>query len=381
MNKVNNVYTIQLTTVKPVSIGDGGTISPLSDFYYDAEKEEVYLLNKPVFEKKLQESTNLLNEFIKTVNNQVTKSKNTLIFDFIQNKIVNDNSSSEDILKKYFHTLPIKAIGIDNTNETKTIVKNIDRPYIPGSSIKGAFRTALLYDKMIRDKKNNILDDNKYSNKKKEYKEFEQLLFGGLGEKHPIGHKSRFFKISDTTLTTISNMVVLGLKRIELKQIEKNASAIPINCEAIDEGTSLTFSVSIENERKNADFSMVNLLTKTDAFYRKCFDFEKETLSLPQVQNDCFKDQISGLKEFYNNFELSQGEYLMRIGSGKVRYDNSLFLAIHENDTEPSKLVFKGKRENNWGVPKDEAIYPLTRSVIASSGIPLGWVKLKVLNA
>lgn len=242
---INKLHNVKVTVVTPVSIGDGGQISPLADFYYDKNTNKVYFLNKPIFEKLLLNSQHL-NAYIKEVNEVVNTNKNTTLLAFLKRAT---GLSENEVLQEYFHSDPIRAIGVKNAVETATIIKNIDQPYIPGSTLKGAVRSAILYQWLVTDShRHKILDryleglqkwDKINHRKDKRTKEEisgikkmlfdEEALFGNLKK----GQDSRKIKVSDSQPVKLG-MAIVQCERIPLRISKQGAKeSIPILREAL----------------------------------------------------------------------------------------------------------------------------------------------------
>lgn len=157
--QTNHRFQLELETITPVSIGNGGVISPLSDYILDSG--EIYLINHHKFEQaigeKAKENDKIISDYIKGVANVVDTAKN----DFLKNFI------TRDLGKKDFRDVcfpnRFQANNINNATEISTCLKNGNQAFISGSTIKGAIKTTLLYDWLVNDvegKKelNNLID-------------------------------------------------------------------------------------------------------------------------------------------------------------------------------------------------------------------------------
>lgn len=354
---VNNTQLIQLTTITPVSIGDGGTLSPLTDYIVDGDK--VYYINHKKFQDALAKDNELMNKFIKGVKESVNVDKTTFLKSFIVEKLRVDHWKS--LMSNPDSQIENKLYS--NPTEFKTILKDGIIPYISGSTLKGAIRTALLYNWHIKNNKSYIAN--------------EEDLFGDVQQ----GHKSRFINLSDTfidrNIKAEDAIVILGTDRIRIKVAsQENASTPPSPREAIKENTELQFRIKVEG-----DFDFKNIMTQTKEFYRACAKFELEELH--KAQHPIFETEIKNLRLFYEKTLLNQvqdDEILMRIGLGKTQYDNSLMLAIYNNDDSTDKSNFRRKRKEYWGVPENQNIYPASRTITKKDHLPLGWVKIKLLK-
>ena len=134
---------MELQTITPVFIGSGDVYSGIDYFEYngyvyfvDFNKILDYKItgNK---KKACEEIEQFINRNLR--NNQLQNKNQFYTSDFINNIIKN---------KLYIYSLPSKERGKfeRHSNEIRAFVKSSLKPIIPGSSIKGALRTAILFD-------------------------------------------------------------------------------------------------------------------------------------------------------------------------------------------------------------------------------------------
>lgn len=134
---------------------------------------------------------------------------------------------------------------------------------------------------------------------------------------------------------------------------------------------SASFTISIVPE-PNSRFkflesgSITHLFTVTSEFSRRAIQYELKNLS----------QHSSQLAEFYKRLEaklrsLPANETLLRLGGGKTFLDNSIALALVDDEEAYAQYV---KTCFGKGMP-----FPRTRSVLFQNGVPavpLGWVHL-----
>jgi CRISPR-associated protein Csm5 len=409
-------HNILITTLSPVSILDNSSksLSPYADYYIDDSGKHLVYINHSTFEQSLN-SSELLNEYI----NGVKKSD--------PNNPQRSNFSLKSFIKRIkadtstFNQIPLKGDwSSDSKVIIQSIVKDAGRPYIPGSSIKGAIRTAILYDWLANTKEgekemnkiiaqldtlkpiciefNNIdkikkkdrsIDQQKkyYELAKNRKKGIEQVfdeshLFGSLSDKTkaPL---SQFLSCSDSSNLMLENICATYASRIHIKDQSKNSNSIPMPKEAIRENQTMRFELRVG--KGNFDNSELEYLSgKTEdilkiltSFSHDFICFELEELN--EIKNQ--SDDLKNLIKFYTALKerIENDEYILRIGSGKTFYDNSLILTLllvqkdedsvrYSNAIENMKVVFQKDIQN---------IYPVTRT-ISPGGIPFGWIKLTV---
>jgi len=130
---VNEKFKIQ--TITPVFIGNdqGSELSPITD--YVVKRDKLLLIDQNKFENLLNENLEILDEFVFEVKNN---TKNFDLEFFIEKKL---NIAAESLSREIF-----EVVGYLGKNSIKTFINSAGRPYIPGSTIKGAIRTAIIYN-------------------------------------------------------------------------------------------------------------------------------------------------------------------------------------------------------------------------------------------
>ena len=196
---ITKEYT--LTSLSPVHIGTGNILNPF-EYFYDKKSNMIYFINESKWiaflnEKKLMKkfTTRVMDIANVKIDSSKDKIGNNIWEWLLANKCTTEELCSV-ILRK------ARVIdGVDSKKSLKQITECVamadGRPYIPGSSLKGAFRTAILahilsQDKKLRDQywnKVKKIDDNckmdhTDRNLKKQYeklaKELENQIFGEL---------------------------------------------------------------------------------------------------------------------------------------------------------------------------------------------------------
>lgn len=375
---INRTFHLKLTTVTPVSIGgdQGLKLSPYSDYIFDDNGDSIRYVKTALIEKRIRDilakdkKSNILDKYVSGVAQMENNRYPFVLKDFIKNDL------GLDIIHTTYPSISLIGFEDDKKREIAVIVKNNQQPYIPGSSLKGAIRTAILYNWIVAENKFEI--------------PWEDDLFGKIQD----GPQSRFIKVTDSSLASVEDLVILGTERIRIKTSQKeNNSPIPSPREAIAINTELTFSLKIEKPPKSKNDPIVHqelqywnketdILKKINLFSKACINFELHTLHDRRAFHPKFEEQIKDLTHFYENLKhrIENGEFFLRLGSGKVQYDNSLLLAIYKNDSSPEKKTFRSYRKKAWGIPENQEIYPATRLIINGINKPLGWVKLQPLN-
>ncbi len=380
---INRTFQLKLTTVTPVSIGDGGKLlSPYADYILSDDETKVHYLRKELIEKVVLKKEKL-DDYIRFI--QLGMDNNRSDFN-LKNFILNVLELSLDEVTSY--KLPNWGLYAEDRKQIQTVVKSAGVPFIPGSSIKGALRTAMLYDWLANtsegetERTKYFQEIERWRNRQKADDRnlfVEEELFGKLNDKR--GQDSRRIKISDTNCIK-DGLIVVAAKRIRLKPEGKQSKSgdIPTPREAVFSEQSMDFKLSVEPTLTNPvlDYwekeDIENILNVLNAFTIAAID--NEIYELEHADDNKFKQEINSMLEFY--YDLKQrtdnGEIFLRIGFGKTQYDNSLALTLI-HDEEPF-LTF---RKWLWKVSPKKEIHPVTRTV-TPGGKPLGWVKLEHIS-
>jgi len=340
-------------TLTAVHIGSGEILSPYSDYVFD--NGFVYYLDHDLLVKELIKRPNsdeLLERFIMVVKNQAKGS-----------------SSNRFKLKSF-----LEEAGLDYKNcalkkvkvhdevrvEIQKHISTSGQPYIPGSSLKGAIRTALICffpgisEETLRKKSGYIGED----------------IFGKFGD-----DVLKYLHISDTTPFKDENLAIAKFCRFNLETLKRT---IPIVREVIPKGSATTFNIKTTAREGNVKegFAFLNagkedlLLEIINRYSVKNIEIELEQLK--KYRNNVTNDIIgfyTGLLEEINKADSKKEAYL-RIGSGKTYYFNSIAQKLPKSNLH--QIISKTFKKANPN------LFPKTRTFIFEgeySEVP-GWVKI-----
>jgi len=380
---------LKITTVTPLHIGDdkGEVLSPYCDYVFK-DNESLYYLNLRRIEEKVVKA-NALDEYVRLV-----RAMDNTRSEFDLKRFLTDRLKLrlEDVVS---HTIRQKGLKEKQKLQIMRTVRNGYQPYLPGSSLKGAIRTAILYDWLVctesgepvlKDYSKKLLAIEKESDRKKkedEKRRFfdESKLWGSLS----TGSDARFLRVRDSQPLSAETLMVCGLRRIRLVQ-GKSKADIPQAVEAIKPGAILHTEISIVPEFKHAYFEYLkkkddveSMLNNWTSFSKDCIKYECEELQ-DALNNKHSPEEIENLLTFYEGLSerAENGEHFLRLGFGKTVHDNSLILSwlngLEEAEGEKSWKLFleifhKGRRNRDF--------YPVTRTV-TSDYKPMGWVKIEL---
>jgi len=348
----------KLETLTPVHIGKGDTLSPYSDFIQD--EWNVYYINKDkLYTELFQNHPQMVDSYLSVLKRQeVNQNERKSLKDIIDAVNLDYKEVAEYIIP---HS---EDISLREISQTLSIGH---RPYLPGSTIKGAIRTAIIYDYIT---KFGYGLDNIKNYKKKREPYIGQDLFDKFNK-----DKMKFLSISDSNKLQRSNLTIANTVNYNL---DKQKTGIPQVFEVIGAGKRANISINTTAKKSlNKDISNylellyegneVKLLPIINQFYQD--NIEKEIERVEPF--DELIDLYTKYKEIYNiaeNFNKSGKGAIMRLGAGKTYFDNTITRGISDCDF-------------NSILKKDKTKFPVTRTVIAENNeivSGLGWVKIYV---
>ena len=342
---------LEIKTLTPVNIGSGDVLSQFSDYIYDSGF--IYYIDHDMLLKELAKKPNceeMIDRFVMIVQNQA--KGNT------QDRFKLKNFLEENRLEYRKFVLRKISITDEIKEQIQLHIKSGNQPYIPGSTLKGAIRTALVShffssERGLKGKKNYIGED----------------IFGKYGEdifKHLI--------ISDTLPFSEEDLRIAKFYKLNLKN---QNTGIPVIKEVISQGSVSTFNVKTTAKEGEIQGKFAFLLKGNEETLLAIINNYTQKnirIELNQLQT-IGGEGIKDLKEFY--VQLLQKvtkadntkEAYLRIGSGKTYYDNTIAQKF-------SKKFLREVIKHNFKT--DASFFPKTRTVIydgLSITVP-GWVKI-----
>lgn len=355
-----NPYHIKLTTLTPVCIGSGEKLSPYADFIIDQANEEIHYINKAAVEKILGEYPELMDDYVSGITSGLnTRNQEFGLKSFLEEELNLDEE--EYILKSY------QCSG-DGIKELNTIVKNAgQKPYIPGSTIKGAIKTALLYDWT----KSN--EGMRWAN------DYLNSLENNFVRKKLDSELAKIeLQISDTDEFGYDALSIVNVNKIKISTGKDRVKTL---WEAVLENKSTHFTAKFGNQNWEQIFPKINLYSK------ECNEMEMFLLdNAGQTFSQDYKVDYDDLLQFYreksNQIDRANRENAacLRIGNGKGFYYNTIALALYNADGEDKSRFREFLVRNRFKNPIQPNEFPLTRSIELGEFLPVGWVKLELKN-
>ncbi len=323
-----------LETLTPVHIGSGETIEP----YEYVITDKLYKINLGRFISSLDIEDREV--FLKLSSSDMIQTRK-----FIKEKadISEISEYSIDVDSEVFDIYTNKMNDPNNQLSIQTFIKTSDRPFVPGSSVKGAIRTAMLFsmiDKPINDTK-----------------DIEKNIFGF---RNPMNDPFRILKISDSLPIDSRDMIVYATRTHAKK----------------DKFTACGYNILVESTNSDYTYKIVKI------YHDIMIDSE-----LGKFNNfiDINVDKIvSSCNEFYH--KVAQSE-LTFYNSSKTSYAydryntiEKLFCHLEDNKSFILRLGWGcGYDSMTINLAKERPDHKISRRLIHGE-FPLGWVKARIVE-
>lgn len=415
---------MKLTVLTPVHISSGAKVQP---FEYLELNQALYRINIPGIIKASSDSSQALTRMEGWVNNflqhltfaqednkmQSKARKSFTLNDLILNitKDINQVCENHSFYKVLLNDSTFKK------QETSEYIKTASYlPYIPGTTIKGAIRTALLNQatmRMSEAQRRKLISryENRQFGSKGAAKDLENLVFST----NPNDAKFDLLKyliVSDT----YSKPIDLTYKQIGIWTYSKEEKLVyqqPIFAECLDKGIEFFFDIHWNVKGLKRIDPQREEWKKIDNHLDMLFDLsikDIETRSVEQIENHLMEQTFKALKSYYSRViqlenkwsesrmkqenpshktfltklkEIGKNSGLMRIGFGTgwhsttvgpyLRENNDL-LSIIKNAYDSNAIKTTGK-----GKPLFED-FPSSRRLITQNDDPIslmGWIKIE----
>ena len=417
-------YKIKVESPVCIAGNKAHELSPYADYVLSDDHREIFYIDQKKLEKALSEPDNrhLIDTYTEALL-QVDNNRSRLQL----KSFLNNHLPEADLYR-----VKIRNYGMESQNRLPVtpIIKTATRPFIPGSSLKGAIRTALLYDWLqnTRDGQKEMADTyrvvqrsyqlyqdliplkiRKRRRERLQGWEFKRLRDGErqmrnnirsmLNEQRLFGRTnsqdyapdSQHIRVSDSEFFEKDDFGVFNAARIRLEPIRQTKgrrqakSQIPQPREALLQGRNSAFSIQMETKNlRNHAFS--KLKTNPQSTLLDIIrQFSKATIGLElfylEEATDMQTRYKHSLVQFYENLydRSEKGETFLRIGMGKTYFDNSLGLALMnyaEDKHQDGEKAFKEFRRLLLDVHPKKFFFPVTRTISTNPVMPFGWIKI-----
>ncbi len=343
-------YVLEIETHGPVHIGNGEKHSPY-EFVYQPESKRLGMLNEGKWLKFIK-NNKLYEKYEKDA-----LIKNFKVYDWMRNNSI--EPWGNDIYRYVIDG--VEQDKDKGLNDVSCQVKNYKgEPYIPGSSIKGMLRTAILSCHLAKRKGNysdywnslsiSIRNSNRNAKEwevKKCIEGIEKRCFGNLPKKDEDKRLQsqpldvfRAVLVSDTISVPVENITVVQKNDWGEKSVN-SGKTIPLWREAIKKNTRLRFELTMDTNMLNA--CRIGIAKIEDVL--GMLDYYYENVLMKFEAN--FK--IQGLDELYS----LKDKPLVYLGGGTGFHTKSILYSLAPDLKSASKLVaehldnkFKGKHNH-----------------------------------
>ncbi|AEF96879.1 CRISPR-associated RAMP protein, Csm5 family [Methanotorris igneus Kol 5] len=363
---------MKLEMLSPLHIGSGETLTP-ADFIANESEIIVLDLNK-LFNMLISIGANI---------DEITEILETESYPW------------KKILKKYnlnpkeFERYSLKLIGNKGkySMQVRAFIKSGGYPYIPGSSIKGAIRTAIMY-KIV---KNNPELLNQAV--RKLYNEVKDLNSRGIGrviktadnwlEARIFGCNNRGYY--EPKKDTLKGLIIRDSERISPRKLKVygvwtigERGTIPQYVEGL-ENVKIDFEFTIDENLLKLNYGEFNGTLKDinwEFIENALREFYEEVIKVELREIHKYGRYRDEVLEFYQDMQmkLESGEIPIRIGWGSGWYSTTLgvLLKTHPNFENLRRKLGLGRNPKTKKIVND---FPKTRRVANKK--PLGWCFLK----
>lgn len=341
------IYNFNIKTVSPIHIGSGSSYNA-SDYFRD--KHKTIDIFKRVNLSKYYKSLDV----------------------YEQKKLVKQLQNSDFRLKKIsdeykMYTAYDRCVKKPNpSNLIHENIKTLNKSYIPGSSLKGAIRTALFYNNLTHEDINKIIKNNGEINEK-----FLNNFFSPTGNAND--NILRFLYLKDSSI--FPNPAIYDIITIKPDKLNGKKNIVKTYLETIF-SQKKTLSSSIIINYKNGFYNELNFENKEifmdiDYIKKSIYEFSKDYINNEikfSKEND-----LNSLNKFYKKIKGMNNvdSPLMKIGSSSGFLATTLNLKIKNMDRvvyNKIKMKVPGK--------KSKLDFPITRKIVNKTDEPPGWVKL-----
>lgn len=313
-----------------------------------------------------------------------------------KDEFLRDLSNPNFNLKSFDKSIPNTYLKYQAINKSKKeiapsheiteAIKTLNMLYIPGSSIKGAIKSAILYyaldDDMISDISRHVIDNRGRVNNRN-YSNWMNRIFTSNKAPTPAqGDIMKFLQVSDTS--TIKSPTIYDVATV-MASSRRGRNEFYSRNKRTHEPT-LSF---LETIQRGHNLSLdINNHYDYDVFKRLGLDNKKHLIDIGNIKKSAFifskaiinheiefaEDyNINYLHKFYSKLEKqnTMDSPLLKIGAGSGFLSTTVGLKIKKYDRYLFDKIADGTRGKNY--PYE---FPKSRKITQSGGLPLGWVKL-----
>lgn len=353
----NDIINLEIKTFSPIVIlnDNNNKLSPYVDIVKD--KNDFVLLDVDKIAEILISDEEYYNKYLEILRNKRSNSRDKYT---IKNLLHDKNINLEEV-----EAGRIKCNGdIRGNVEINTCIKSRGIAYIPGSSLKGGIRTAVLYNKI---EKNTVVD------KKRIFP--EEYVGQDVFRKYPKVVQDDIFKnliIRDTDIDAEVKTSIYEARSINIYK-DINSEKLNLDMKMLLEGIDKNQTLYSQMILKNKFFTKEDLFYKINDFYEKVISKEIDEISKVKFsEKNVIINEYNLLLEKIKEFKKDNNGFISRVGKLKGFFSNTL--AAELNDDEIYTLIARLKKKRKKGE------FPTTKWVVLrNDGIEgtFGWIEVR----
>jgi CRISPR-associated protein Csm5 len=372
-------HTVHLETITPVAIGDGGTLSPTADYTENPQNNQnVLLLDHNKIETWLRKNKEAITDYLNKVQKNTEKNRNTFLYDFLSKY-----HDKKEVLS--FFKGERSVIGNADKVQLKTCIKDADRPFIPGSTLKGAFKSVWLHNwlKANIDQVDKIIEVIKSARDDKDaQKKIDAIISECLDDRPSHDQRMQFSTLQISDAYCNGDLIWYHTERFKL--LEDKKMNLPLFFEAIAPSSEGSFSLMVESNKLVQNSHRSIKVLENDSLVP--FFAQVNQYALDNIKHELEMTQTEGLWEYKqflqklkNNIQSSDNQSAwLPVGFGKSNFYQSIGLFIRQRDKvvfERFIKLFKMGKKLKAGETEQKEL-PLTRNLTLEGHLPLGWIRL-----
>ncbi len=312
-----------------------------------------------------------------------------------KDKFIDNLSNPEFSLNEFDTKIPNtyrKYIAIDKctvkpkqNQVIEETIKSLNKAYIPGTSIKGAIKTAILYDLFDFDDCEEIKKfiDKKPWEFRREYNFFIDRYFTSR-LRLPSAQKDvmKFLQVTDTgDAKQIGVYDIFSLMAAEFggrktnvayRRNKKSKEATISYYETVDAGNSLEFTINNNyNQKVHSNLKLDDKidLISIENIKKVIYNFSKDFIDNElEYSSEYGIDSLNKFYKYASKLNTSE-KPLLKVGAGSGFLATTLAMKIRDYDPKLYDTIRKQKRGYDYCFPK-------SRKVTRNGGKPLGWIQL-----
>ena len=370
-------YNINIKTISPIHIGSGESYGT-SEFIPGKAKGQ----NGPVPTIK---RVNLSKYYLSLSDDKKDKLLQSLSTQNFELKSF-DSKISNDF--KVYTSYDRCKEAIRSNQEIEENIKTLNELYLPGSSIKGAIKTAILFNSISpRDirKIDDIIRVNRRTGKRqvgRDNRILDDIFSASSARNKAQASIMKFLQVADSSTTKVPAVYdvisVMATENGSKQFYKRHGTTVRSFLECIRPNINLKTTITTNyNEKTYArlDLDDKERLIDIDFIKKSIYDLSSAFIDYELEFSE--KYGIDYLNKFYRNIQKDNNPEspLLKVGAGSGFLATTIGLKIKEYDDEEFENYFEKVRQAARG-HNYQFEYPKSRKIIAKGAKPLGWVKL-----